>query len=454
MVRPALTPACRDTMPHPTNQSSSASSSRRQFLSRTAVGATALALPTVIPRHVLGDDRVASANERVNVGYIGCGRRSNQLRGLPADAQIVAVADCNLPRAEADAARYKCKSFQDYRKMLEMADLDAVVVATPDHWHTLPSIHACMAGKDVYVEKPMTLTIREGRQLTNAARKYKRIVQCGSQQRSTNVNVLACRLVREGAIGKILRAEAANFESPWSCNLPSQPVPTGIDWDMWLGQSQPQPYHEDIYRPRAKPGWISFRRWSGGEMTGWGAHGLDQIQSALGMENSGPVEIWTEGKPFAPPTWTEPISRGIGDKQCSSPIVMMKYANGVELKFSGGARGGGTFYGEKGTIWIDRGRLKADPADILLPYKDEMRQDKDPTQKHLANWIDCIKSRERSVADVEIGHRSATLCHLGNIARWVGSKLTWDPVAEQFKEKEANQFVQREQRAGYEIPDV
>ena len=239
----------------PSDQFANTRSSRRQFLGGTAAAA-AFAVPAIIPRHVLGDDTVAPANERVNVGYIGCGRRSNQLRGLPADAQIVATADCNLPRAEADAARYQGKAFQDYRKMLEMADLDAVVVATPDHWHTLPSIHACMAGKDVYVEKPMTLTIREGRQLINAARKFKRIVQCGSQQRSTNVNVLACRLVREGAIGKITRVEAANFESPWHCNLPSQPVPTGIEWDMWMGQSQPHPYHEDIYLPRANPGWI------------------------------------------------------------------------------------------------------------------------------------------------------------------------------------------------------
>jgi len=427
--------------------------SRRRFLATAT--STAFAAPWFVPRSVLGDAANAPASDRVRVGYIGCGRRSAQLRGLPKDAVIVAAADCYLPRAESVAARYSGKGFQDYRKMLEMPDLDAVVVATPDHWHTLPCVHAIQAGKDCYVEKPMTLTIREGRQLVHAARKHRRIVQCGSQQRSASLHEAVCRLIREGGLGKISRVEAANFESPWECGLPEQPIPSGLDWDMWIGQTQPWPYHKDIYTPRANPGWISFRPWSGGEMTGWGAHGLDQIQWALGMDESGPVEIWTQGEPFDPPTYRAPATRDAGNKACSSPTVMMRYDGDIELAFTGAGRGGGTFHGTKGTIWMDRGNVKADPPELLEPIAEAIRSRGDTTGSHLAHWIDCIKTRRRPVADVETGHRSATVCHLGNIARWTGRRLKWDPQTERFEgDDQANALVAREQRKGFEIPDV
>jgi predicted dehydrogenase len=425
---------------------------RRSFLKKSAVaGAAGLGLPAIIPRSALASKTTPGANDRVGVGYIGVGRRGNQLLGLPKDAQVVAAADCYLPRAREFGKKHNCPAYQDYRELLDNADVDAVVVATPDHWHILPSVHACMADKDVYVEKPISLTIREGRQLVQAARHHRRVVQTGSQQRSMPANELGCRLVREGVIGRVTQVLAANYPSPWNCALPTESVPAGLDWEMWCGQTPVVGYHKNIFRPRAQPGWISFRPWSGGEVTGWGAHGLDQVQWALGKDDTGPVEIWTEGSKFAPPTFTDSGTRQQGESVCNEPIVMMKYADGTTMRLQGGPLGGAVFVGERGKITIDRNRLKVEPESLLLEGKFE----KQSLPDHLTNWINCIKSRETPAADVEIGHRSTTVCHLANIARWTGRKLTWDPKKEQFVgDDEANGLVAREQRAPYAIPDV
>ena len=278
--------------------------SRRTLLRRTiAAGAMA---PYVIPSGILAAEGCPGANDRIGVGYIGTGRRSTQLRDVTADVQIVAMADADIRLAREAAVQYGAKAYQDYRRLLQSNDVDAVVIASPDHWHALHSIHAMQAGKDVYVEKPMTLTVREGRLMVQAARKYKRVVQCGSQQRSMAANHYACELVRSGGLGKIRKVIGHNYPSPWECALPGQPVPKGLDWDRWCGPTEPVPYHSDIYACRGKPGWISFRPYSGGEMSGWGAHGLDQLQCALGMDDSGPVEFWTEA-----PSLTLPLTRSL-----------------------------------------------------------------------------------------------------------------------------------------------
>ena len=370
---------------------------------------------------------------------------------LPADAQIVGAADCYVPRVREFGAEHGCPAYKDYRELLDNKDVDAVVVATPDHWHILPSVHACMAGKHVYVEKPISLTIREGRQLVNAARRHECVVQTGSQQRSMPTNELGCRLVREGVIGRVTKVLAANYPSPWNCALPTESVPAGLDWDMWCGQTPLVGYHKNIFRPRANPGWISFRPWSGGEVTGWGAHGLDQVQWALGKDDTGPVEVWTEGDEFAPPTFTDSGSREDGETVCDKPIVNMKYADGTILRLQGGPPGGAVFIGERGQITIDRDSLKVEPEGLLL---DAGMQTKD-MPSHLADWINCIKSGTEPAADIEIGHRSTTVCHLANIARWTGRKLSWNPTTEQFDgDDEANGLISREQRAPYVIPDV
>ncbi len=432
----------------------SRSCSRRRFLQMTS--AATVALPLIISPRSLRSAMQGAPSDRVGIGFIGAGRRAGQLTALPKDAQIVAVADCFLPAAEKMAQRFKCRAIHDYRHMLELPEVDAVVIATPDHWHTLPAVHACQAGKDVYLEKPLTLTIREGRQLVNAVRKHGRILQTGSQQRSIPRNRVGCEMVRNGAIGKLHTIIASNYESPWECALPEQPIPDGLDWNTWCGQTQPVPYHIDIQTPRANPGWISFRPWSGGEMTGWGAHGFDQMQWALDACQSGPIEVWVEDGSFQPPTYTQPGSIQAGNKACSRPLIRMRYANEVLVKLEDDApRGGAHFVGDRGTITINRNELSSDPPEIVIEATRDMKfAGGDNLDDHMADWVSCIKSRELPVADVEIGHRSATVCHLGNIARWTGRRLQWDPENEQFVgDEEANQLVARQQRSGYEIPD-
>ena len=421
--------------------------SRRKFLGSAArLGAIGLAAPYLVPSRAFG------ANERIGIGGIGPGRQGRGLLGVPG-GQLIAVADVNLPRAEAYAKKGKVKPFKDFRKLLELKEIDAVTVSTPDHWHAICAIHACKAGKDVYVEKPMTLTIREGRKLVEAVRANNRVLQVGSQQRSMAANRRGCELIRNGRLGKIQKVIASNYPSPWECGLPAQPVPKGLDWDMWCGPTEPVPYHKDIYTPRAQPGWISFRPWSGGEMTGWGSHGLDQVQWALGMDESGPVEIWTEGPKFNPPTYTKPEGRGRGNGICGKPTIFMRYPGDILMEFGRGPGGGAIFIGEKGKIVINRGRCTSDPPELAKEPLKDPKVRLYVSKSHRQNWADCIKSRKRPVADVEIGHRSSTVCHLANIARWLsGRKLKWDPVKEQFiGDDEANTYIDRPRRKPWTI---
>lgn len=439
--------------------------SRREFLRRSSLVATsAVAVPYFIPRGVLASEGKAGANDRIGIAGIGIGRQGS---GVYLNAigkkvgQPIAIADANIHQAQRMAAAAekavpgaKVAAYQDYHTVLDRKDVDAIVTATPDHWRALVSIHSCQAGKDVYAEKPMSLTIREGRRMVEAVRKYNRVFQTGSQQRSDKTNRFGCELIRNGRIGKIEMVIGHNYPSPWECALPEQPVPEGLDWNLWCGPNPLVPYNKDLCSPRTNPGWISFRPYSGGEMTGWGAHGLDQIQWALGMDETGPVEIWTEGEKFNPPTYTKPESRARGEKLCSSPMVFFRYANGITVKLDNGNAGGAIFVGEKGKIEIFRSRVTSNPTELVKePIKgDEIHLYK--SSDHVQNWLDCIKSRERCIADVEVGHRSATVCHLGNIARWAGRRLRWDPVKEIFPDDpDANQYLDRVRRKPYELPE-
>ena len=429
---------------------------RRRFLTRSAaISSGAVAAPYVIPCGVLAAEGRPGANDRIGVGYVGVGRRARQLMKLPAEGRIVAASDVDMKRAEEIAAKFQGKAYQDYRKMLESKDVDAVVVATPDHWHALPSIHACQAEKDVYCEKPMTLTIREGRLMVDAVRKYKRVFQTGSQQRSMGPNRLGCELIRNGRLGKLEIVIGSNYPSPWRCGLPAQPVPAGLDWDAWCGQTEPRAYHKDLFTPRADPGWISFRPYSGGEITGWGAHGLDQVQWALGADDTGPVEVWAEGGPLEGPIYREPESRTRGNELCSKGrAVTFRYADGVTMTLGDAPGGGAIFIGEKGQITINRNKLTSKPEGIAKEPLKETEIHLYKSDHHMQNWFDCMRSRELPVADVEIGHRSTTVCHLGNIARWLGRKLRWDPQTETFPgDDEANTYVSRPQRKPYQLPD-
>lgn len=292
--------------------------SRRRFLTAGA------ALPYIVPRRSLG------ANDRIRVGVIGVGNRSNLLIDqLPADAEIVAVADCFLKRCREAVAKRQAKwrIYQDHRRLLEQKDIDGVIVGTADHQRVLCSIHACQAGKDVYAEKPLTLYVEEGRALVRAARKYGRVFQAGSQQRSMAMNQLACKFVRNGGLGRVQFVEGVNYTGPRpSAALPEEAAPEGLDWDLWLNQTGMRPYSSKL-----QFGWMAWRDYSGGEMTNWGAHGLDQIQSALGMDETGPVEFW-------------PLSDG------PKGSLAFRYANGVTVRLEmppGQLNGGAVFVGAK-----------------------------------------------------------------------------------------------------------
>jgi predicted dehydrogenase len=432
---------------------------RRDFLRTTALATAGVALPQILPTGVLAAPARPGAGDRIGIGIVGMGRQMGgllqSLVKLP-QAKLVAVADVNLNRAKVVTEKLGGEPMQDFRRLLERKDVDAILTATPDHWRALVCIAACQAGKDVYTEKPLSLTIREGRLMVQAARKHNRVFQVGSQQRSMWVDIEACAFLRTGGIGKVTKVLYQNYPTPWECALPEQRIPDGLDWDMWCGPTPRIPYHEDLYLPRANPGWISIRPYSGGEMTGWGSHGFDMVQGALGMDESGPVEIWVEGAKFEPLTYTAPEKKDRGDKICSEPKVFYRYATGVVLE-PGSAEAkppafGGTFISDKVSFRLDRGRCESDPEDMAIDLMRKRPRDFD--DNHITNWLNCIKSRAKPNADVEIGHRSATVCHLGNIARWTGRKLRWDPVKEQFLgDKDANQYLDRERRKPWTLPE-
>ena len=463
--------------------------SRRQALKQAAAAAAAgITVPYFIScrQATIPRGRPAprvSPNDEIGVGIIGCGRRNGQLaigKGgqgeRPANARIVAVADLNTRRAEAWGKYHRCPWFEDYRALLDRKEVDVVVYATPEHWHYLPCIHACQAGKDMYGEQPLSHTIREGRVMADAVRKYKRVFQTGEQQRSHPKTRQAVELIRNGRIGKIQSIIAYNYPSPYECNFPAQPVPERLDWDRWCGPNPVVPYHADLYvsrtpyepeetfppQPAEKyavgPGWMSFRPYSGGELLNWGCHGLSMVQWALQMDHSGPVEVWVDpAEKMETIVYDTPEARDRGDAACSKSIINYKYANGVVLTLSSlnpKVGGGATFIGDKGRITIFRGGYECDPVGLdedPLP-KDAVRVIE--SDNHMQNFYDCVVSRQDPIMNIENGHRVATLCHLGNIARWVGRPLKWDPEKEVFPgDDEANRFLDIPRRKGFELPE-
>ena len=417
---------------------------RRNFLSAAS---SAMAAPLVVPSHVLGLGGRPGANSRIQVGFIGVGGRARWLQtyfDMP-EAQIVAIADCYLARMDEAAAKHpqggKWRKYHDYRKMFEKEKLDCVFVETTTHARVLINIHALQAGLDVYSEKPLTLTIAEGRALVKAVRKYNRILQTGTQQRSMPINIHASRLVREGAIGKIKEVIACNYEPgiAWT-SKPAQPMPEGLNWDQWCNQTELRPYHNDL---RTK--WALYWDYDGGGqswgVSGWGTHGLDQVQAALGTDETGPVEMWPE----------EPGAQA---------RITMRYASGVLLKLwqpkiNDHSQLGAIFVGEKGRIQILRGNYLADPVELRRDAPDPTPEGPGEDLAHLKNFFECMRTRKKPNADVEIGHRSNSVCHLVNICRQLGRRLQWDPQAERFTgDEEANKLRSRPRRKGYELPVI
>ena len=419
--------------------------SRRHFLKATAVAALGSPL-------FLSSTRAAqsSPNGRITMGAIGVGTQGRYLLGNflnHPNTQIVAVSDVDTTRREHSkktveefyAAKMEtdfkgCAAYKDFRDLLARKDIDAVIIAAPDHWHAYIAIAACKAGKDVYCEKPLSLTVNEARAMVKAARKYDRVFQTGSMQRSSGEFRKACELVRNGRLGKIQRVIVDVGGPSRPCDLPEEKMEPGLDWDMWLGPAAMRPYNS-VLSPRGVhthfPDWRNYREYSGGMMTDWGAHHFDIAQWGLGMDESGPVEIIPPEDPKA--------TRGL----------RYMYANGVEMLH--GDSGGVLFIGTEGKILVNRGKFEASPAALgeePLPAN-AIRLYK--SDNHAKDFLDCVRSRKRPICDVEVGCRSVTVCHIGNIAYWTHKHLKWDPKKEEFiGDKEANNWLDRTKRGQWQ----
>jgi predicted dehydrogenase len=433
---------------------------RREFVQGVAASAS---IPLLAPAAALADDKKAPANERLAVGFIGVGTMNRGHLGHflgQNDVQVVAVCDVDRTRRESAKetvekkyggqqknGQYKgCDAYNDFHELIARKDIDAVIIATPDHWHTIPCLEAIKAGKDVYCEKPLTLTIHEAKLLIDAVRKYDRIFQVGSQQRSEDKFRIACELVRSGRIGK-LKTVYVNVGSPSiPCDLPEESPEPGLDWERWLGPAPMRPYNPTL-SPRGVhkhfPAWRNYREYSGGMMTDWGAHHFDIAQWGLGMDESGPVEIIPPADPKA--------ERG----------VRYHYANGCQVIHgeeegdSGRKVNGVTFIGSDGRIFVNRGYLESSPADIIKEPLGEKEVHLYKSPGHQRDWLNCVRSRKRPICDVEVGARSVTVCHLGNLAYWNHRKLRWDPQHWQFVgDTEANKWLDRERRGPYQLPKV
>ncbi len=453
---------------------------RTRYTRREALKSStaAFALPYLIPSYVLGADGQPGANDKVNVGVIGLGGRGRSLArtciGLP-EMRLAAVCDCFAPRCgafvKAAGKDRHWATYEDFREMIEKEKLDGVLVQTTTHARAWVTVLAMQAGADVYIEKPMCLTIAEGRQMVTAARKYKRVTQVGTQQRSIPINNWASDLVKNGALGKVHTVIAPNFVGPdiWTPK-PAQPMPKGGSegwWDIWTNQAEFRPYHPHIH--------YSWLRWwaydDGGRCFG-GAHSYDQVQRALGTDETGPVEVWLEepvkvmetGKFDTP---KDDPDTGLEYRRLAQNVVgprakiRMKYANGTELRLHmDGDRGpglGAIFVGDKGKLEINRNKIAANPKE-LITTPDNPGPKKGEMQYHVGNWVQCIKTRGRCTADIEYGQRSATICSMVNIVRnigQVGKKLKWDPQSERFTNcDEANKMLSRPRRKDYELPEL
>jgi len=413
---------------------------RRQFL--TAAAAT-LAVPTILPRNVFG------ANERIVTGHVGV--RNQGVPNLKAFLKIAspaAICDvdtrwlANGVKLVEDAGSGKVEGYDDYRKILDRKDIDAVVFTTPDHWHAVQTIHACQAGKDVYCEKPLSLTISEGRKMVDAARANNRIVQTGSQQRSAPEFRQVCELVRSGKIGKVEKVlvgiPKVNFEGK---AVPDSDAPSYLNYDRWLGPAPLRPYNSK----RVHYLFRFFWDYSGGQMTNFGAHHIDIAQWGLGTDDTGPVS-------------TEAVATFDPEKKFEVPNtcrVTHTFANGVVLIIGQEQKdipGGTTFIGSEGTIFVNRGKKSSKPESILKTVLSDGDVHLYESKNHYQNFLDCVKSRKKPVCDVEIGHRSASICHLGNIAIRLGRKIQWDPAAERIVgDDEAAAMTSRPHRAPYTI---
>jgi predicted dehydrogenase len=454
--------------------------SRRDFIAAAGKGVVAASVaagfPAIVPASVFG---AAAPSNRINVGAVGTGRIS-RVHDLPGiwrydTARVVAVCDLDSQRVQeatdlvnghyskTTGKPYKgVTGYAQYRELLADKDIDAVVISTPDHWHALIAIDAVRAGKDVYLQKPASLTIAEGRALANAVQQSGRIFQIGSQQRSSPQFRYAAELVRNGRIGELKTVYVGLPGDPAGGEDPVMPVPPNLNYDMWLGSTPVVPYTVDRVHPQkgyGRPGWLRCEQFGAGMITGWGAHHIDSAHWGMDTEYTGPVEI--RGTAEFP-------RKGLWDVHGDFKTEAV-YANGVKMIVSGEYPNGIRFEGTEGWIFVSRGNEAVTPSDPIERLKDtKALASSDPriitsvigpdevhlyeSKEHHGNWLDCIRTRQQPIAPVEVAHRACSACLLHHIAMKANRTLFWDPVKERFRnDDEANAMLSRPQRPPYAV---
>ena len=439
-------------------------SNRRQFLK----SAVAAGFPAIVPASVFGQ---SAPSNKLQLTQIGCGRiaRASEFPGIlrnSAAARYIAVSDLDTVRC-ADAKRLLetaqkaegIKTYASYREMLEDKSIDAVCISTPDHWHAQPAMEAALAGKDVYLQKPASLTIQEGRHMADCLKHSGRILQIGSQQRSEIQFRYACELVRNGRIGRLRQIFIGLPVDPSGDEESTMPVPANLDYNTWLGSTPEVRYTEKRVHPQSpdmrvrydRPGWLRCEQFGAGMITGWGAHHVDIAHWAMDCELSGPVEL--EALADFP-------KKGLWDVH-GSFHVHARYANGVSMFIGEQYPNGLRFIGDDGWIWVTRGRyqkgvrndtLNASDAKILQSEiaANEVHLHASPNNDHHLDWLTSIRTRQAPATNAEIGHRSNTTCLLAHIAMKLRRPLKWDPKTECFqKDDAANALLARQQRAPY-----
>jgi predicted dehydrogenase len=454
---------------------------RRNFIKKTIAGsAGAMLVPTILPSHIFGKTR---ANGRINIGQIGCGRiaRDHDMPGVMQydKARLIAVCDVDSNRMK-DAKTlvenyYKnkkgienyldVKMYGDYREMLMNPEIDAVVISTPDHWHSQPAIEAALAGKDVYLQKPTSLTLEEGRILSDVVNRQGTILQVGTQQRSSSQFRIAAELVRNGRIGTLHTVKVGLPGDPSGPEANEMPIPSNLNYDMWLGSTPEVPYTEIGVHPQkgyGRPGWLRIEQYGAGMITGWGQHHYDSAAWGMDTELTGPISVQAVAQFPKSGLWNVH-----GDF-----MVKAEYANGISMYTSGGYTNGIRYEGTEGWIFVSRGSYSATASDPISKKNSSSALDaSDPkilnsvigeneihlykSKEHHGNWLDCIASRKQPISPIEIGHRACSVCLVSHISMKLDRKLFWNPDTERFKnDDEANAMLARPQRFPYGVNNV
>jgi myo-inositol 2-dehydrogenase / D-chiro-inositol 1-dehydrogenase len=449
---------------------------RRKFIGQALTGVAAtMGFPTIVPASVFGKN---APSNKINIGQIGCGRigREHDMLGtLQHDvARITAVCDLdtnrlkdakvlveNFYKKQTGKDKYMdVRMYDDYQEMLLNKDIDAVIISTPDFWHAQPAIEAALAGKDIYLQKPTSLTVTEGRMLSDVIKKTGRILQVGTQQRSTSQFRQAAELVRNGRIGKLHTIKVGLPGDPSGPSAPTMPVPKGFNYKAWLGSTPEVPYTQIGVHPQVgygRPGWLRIEQFGAGMITGWGQHHYDIAAWGMDTEYTGPTSVQAVAEFPKSGLWNVH-----GDF-----MVKAEYANGITMYTSGGYANGIRFEGTEGWIFVSRGDYQASASDPVSKAQASKTIDaSDPkiltsiigeneihlyksTEQH-GNWLDCIQSRKEPISPAEIGHRTCSLCLISHIAMKLNRKLNWDPAKELFiNDEEANKMLSRTQRAPY-----